>query len=155
VDDRLPVLWLKTLESYHNSSLFLWLARLGARLFSIFGVLALFLAAVGLYGVKAYLVGLRTKEIGVRMALGASRRDVLWLMVRDSLVLTGVGVIIGLGLAALVATAVAGLVFRASPFDPVVFGGAVALIVVTAAVAAFLPARRATRIEPFSALRDE
>jgi predicted permease len=155
VDDRLPVLWLKTLEGYHEASLFLWLARLGARMFSTFGVLALFLAAVGIYGVKAYLVGLRTKEIGVRMALGASRRDVLWLMVRDSLILTGVGVVIGLGLAALVATAVAGLVFRASPFDPVVFAGAVALILVTAAVAAYLPARRATRIEPFSALRTE
>jgi ABC-type antimicrobial peptide transport system permease subunit len=155
VDERLPVLWLRTLKSHHEASLFLWIARLGARLFSIFGVLAMFLAAVGLYGVKAYLVSLRTREIGIRMALGASHRGVLWLMVRDSLILTGVGVVIGLGLAALVATAVAGLVFRASPFDPVVFAGAVVLIIVTAAVAAYIPARRVTGIEPFAALRDE
>ncbi|MCG6921045.1 MAG: ABC transporter permease [Acidobacteria bacterium] len=155
VDERLPVLWLRTLGSHHEASLFLWLARVGARMFSIFGALAVFLAAVGLYGVKAYLVGLRTKEIGVRMALGASRRDVLWLMVRDSLVLTGAGVVIGLGLAALVATAVAGLVFRASPFDPAVFASAVALIVTTAALAAYVPALRATRVEPYAALRDE
>lgn len=155
VDERLPVLWLRTLKSHHEASLFLWLARVGARLFSIFGVLAMFLAAVGLYGVKAYLVSLRTREIGIRMALGASRRGVLWLMVRDSLILTALGVVVGLGLAALAATAVAGLVFRASAFDPVVFAGAVALITATAAVATFIPARRATRVEPFAALRVE
>jgi len=155
VDDRVPVLWLKTLESYHEASILLWLARVGARLFSVFGVLALFLAAVGIYGVNAYLVALRTREIGIRMALGASGRGVLWLVVRDSLILTGVGVVIGLGLAALVATAVAGLVFRSSPFDPVVFAGAVALIVVTAGVAAYVPALRATRVEPYVALRVE
>jgi predicted permease len=155
VDERVPVLWLKTLESYREASLVLWLARVGARLFSIFGLLALFLAAVGIYGVKAYLVSLRTREIGIRMALGASRRGVLWLMVRDSLVLTGVGVGLGLGLAALVAAAVRGLVFRSSPFDPVVFAGAVMLIVAAAAGASYLPARRATRVEPFVALRVE
>jgi ABC-type antimicrobial peptide transport system permease subunit len=155
VDERLPVLWLRTLESHHEANLFLWLARLGARLFSIFGVLALFLAAVGLYGVKAYLVSLRTREIGIRMALGASRRGVLWLMVRDSLILTGVGIVVGLGLAALIAAAVAGLVFRASPFDPVVFAVAVAVITVTAAIATYIPARRVTGIEPFAALREE
>jgi len=76
-------------------------------------------------------------------------------MVRDSLILTGAGVVLRLGLAALVAAAVAGLVFRSSPFDPVVFAGAVALIVVTAAVAAYLPAHRATRVEPYVALRVE
>ena len=155
VDERVPVLWLKTLESYREASLMLWLARTGARLFSAFGLLALFLAAVGIYGVRAYLVGLRTREIGIRMALGASRRAVLWLMLRDSLVLTGVGVALGLGLAALVALAVAGIVYRSSPFDPVVFGLAVALIVAAALGATFFPARRATRVEPFVALRVE
>jgi len=155
VDERLPVLWLRTLESHHEASLFLWLARVGGRLFSIFGVMAMFLAAVGLYGVKAYLVSLRTREIGIRMALGASPRGVLWLMVRDALILTGVGVVVGLGLAALVATAVAGIVFRSSPFDPVVFAGAVTLIAVTAAIASYIPSRRVIRIEPFAALRDE
>lgn len=155
VDDRVPVLWLKTLEGYREASVVLWLARTGARLFSSFGLLALFLAAVGIYGVKAYLVGLRTREVGIRMALGASRRAVLWLMLRDSLVLTGVGVALGLGLAALVARGVAGIVYRSSPYDPVVFGLAVTLIVAAALGATFFPARRATRVEPFVALRVE
>jgi predicted permease len=155
VDGRVPLLWIRTLESYHEANIALWLARLGARFFAIFGALALFLAAVGIYGVKAYLVSLRTREIGIRMALGASRQGILWLVLRDSLVLTGVGVVIGLGLAAAVAAAVAGLVFRSSPFDPVVFVGAVGVLLVTAAAATFLPARRATRVEPFVALRVE
>jgi predicted permease len=155
VDDRLPLLWLRTLDDYREASLALWLARVGARLFSIFGLLALFLAVVGIYGVKAYLVTLRTREVGIRMALGASRRAVLWLMLRDSLRLTGIGVAIGLGLAGLIASAVARIVFRASPFDPLVFGCAVALITAAAAGATYLPARRATRVEPFAALRTD
>ena len=153
VDDRVPILWLKTLESYHQTSLFLWMARAGAVMFSIFGALALLLAAIGLYGVKAYLVTLRTREIGIRIALGAAPRDVLWMVLRDSLVLTGFGVVLGLALAALVAMAVAGMVYQQSPYDPAVFAGAVVLLSLAALAATYIPARRATQVEPSTALR--
>ena len=122
-------------------------------MFSVFGGLALFLAAIGIYGVKAYLVTLRTREIGIRIALGAAPRDVLWMVLRDSLVLTDFGIAIGLGLAVLVAMAVAGMVHQASPYDPSVFAGAVLLLGVAALAATYVPARRATRVQPSTALR--
>ncbi len=153
VDDRVPILWLKTLENYRDTSLMLWFARAGAVMFSVFGGLALFLAAIGLYGVKAYLVTLRTREIGIRIALGASPRDVLWMVLRDSLVLTGFGVAIGLGLAVLVAMAVAGMVYQQSPYDPSVFAGAVLVLGLAALAAAYVPTRRATQVQPSTALR--
>jgi predicted permease len=154
-DERLPVLSIKTLEDYRETTFFLWIARTGARLFSTLGVLALLLAVIGLYGVKAYLVARRTREIGIRMALGAAPRDILWLVLRDGLVLTGVGLAVGLGLAALVARAVGGFVYQASPFDPLVFVSAMALLFTAAMVATYIPARRAMRVEPVVALRTE
>jgi len=155
VDENVPVLLLKTLENYRETSFFLWIARAGAKLFTTFGALALFLAVVGVYGVKAYLVALRTREIGIRMALGASPGDVLRLILRDGLVLTVAGVVVGLGLGALVATAVAGLVYQSNPYDPVVFGSAVALLFGSAMAATYIPARRAMKVEPTRALRSE
>ena len=155
VDAHVPVLALKTLEQHRETSLALWFVRAGARMFSTFALLALFLAVVGIYGLKAYLVTLRTREIGVRMALGAAPREVLWMVLRDALVLTAAGVVLGLALAALVALAVAGLIYQASPFDPAVFAGAVALLAAATLGATYLPARRAMQIEPFAALRVE
>jgi predicted permease len=155
VDERLPMLWLKTLEDYRATNFFLWIARAGAKLFTTFGALALFLAVVGLYGVKAYLVSLRTREIGVRLALGASPRDVLWMILRDGLALTGVGIVVGLGLAALVALAVSRLVYQSSPFDPVVFTLGPIVLAAAAMAATWIPARRAMRVQPIVALRAE
>jgi len=155
VDDRVPLLSLQTLEAYRDSSLWLWMARTGGLVFSTFGALALFLAVVGVYGVKAYVVGLRTREIGVRMALGATSRSVVWLLIRESMLLTGLGVAIGLVLATLVAAAVAQLIYQSSPYDPAVFAGAVAILSLAALAATWIPARRAARIEPFAALRTD
>ncbi len=155
VDEKVPVLSLQTLERYRETSFFLWIARAGAKLFTTFGVLALFLAVVGVYGVKAYLVALRTREIGIRMALGASPRDVLRLILRDGLVLTATGIVLGLGLGALVAAAVAGMVYQSNPYDPIVFGSAVALLFGAAMAATYIPARRAMRVQPTTALRSE
>jgi predicted permease len=155
VDEHLPVLWLKTLEDYRATNFFLWIARAGAKLFTTFGVLALFLAVVGLYGVKAYLVSLRTREIGVRIAIGAAPRDVMWMILRDGLALTGVGIVVGLGLASLVALAVARLVFQPSPFDPVVFALGPIVLAAASLAATWIPARRAMRVEPVTALRAE
>jgi len=155
VDDKLPVLSLKSLETYRESSFFLWMARAGAKLFTTFGLLALFLAVVGVYGVKAYLVALRTREIGIRMALGASPGDVMRLILKDGLALTAVGIGLGLGLAALIAMGVAGMVYQSNPFDPMVFGSAVALLAGASMAATWIPARRAMRVQPTTALRSE
>jgi len=155
VDDRLPVVYLEPLEGYRATNFYLWLARLGAKLFGLFAALAVALALVGLYGVKAYLVALRTRELGIRAALGAAPRDVLWLVMKDGAVLAGVGAAAGLVLAALVARLLASLVYRASPFDPLVFAGASALLFTAAMLATYLPARRAMQVEPTVALRGE
>ncbi len=155
VDPRVPVLSIKSLENYRETNLFLWVARTGAKFFATFGLLALFLAVVGIYGVKAYVVSLRTREIGIRMALGAAPSDVLWLVLRDGLALTGTGVVVGLGLAAALGMAVSGMVYDSKPFDPVVYSAAVVVLVAAAMLATYIPARRAMRVEPTRALRTE
>ena len=129
--------------------------RLMARLTAAYGLLALAVAALGLYGVTAYAVARRTREIGVRMALGANRTRVLVDIVRGALAQTGIGLLIGLPAAALATATLASLLYGVQPRDPVVFGEAALVLVVSAAVAAILPARRAASIDPAQALRTE
>jgi putative ABC transport system permease protein len=118
-------------------------------------LIALLLAAIGIFGVMANLVGERTREIGVRLALGAQRADVLRMILRRAGWLTGMGVCIGLALAFGLAHGVANLLYEVSPNDPVVFASITAAITTIALMASWLPARRAARIEPMAALRDE
>jgi predicted permease len=129
--------------------------RLLATLSTAFGGLALVLACIGLYGVMAYSVVRRTREMGIRMALGAARRLVLWQVLRESLWLVVLGVAIGLPLAVWAAPALGDLLYELSPTDPVIFLASATLLLVVAAVASYLPARRASRIEPAAALRHE
>jgi macrolide transport system ATP-binding/permease protein len=129
--------------------------RLMARLTAAYGLLALAVAALGLYGVTAYGVARRTREIGVRMALGANRTRVLTDIVRGALAQTGVGLLIGLPIAALATAALASLLYGVKPRDPVVFTQAAVVLIVSAALAAILPARRAASIDPARALRSE
>ena len=129
--------------------------RVAGWVLSAFGVVAMVLAAVGLYGVVAYAAARRTREIGIRMALGASRRDVLRLVSRQSLALVGTGVVLGLTAAALVTRLLAAFLLGTQPLDPLTFIGAPLLLVATAFVATYLPARRATRVDPMVALRAE
>jgi ABC-type antimicrobial peptide transport system permease subunit len=125
------------------------------RLLAAFALVAILLAAVGLYGVVSYGVAQRTREVGVRVALGARRRDVLRLVLSSGLTLVAIGVALGLG-AAFVATRFLGaLVFGVSPVDPVTFGLATALLIAVALLAHWVPVRRALRIDPASALRAE
>jgi ABC-type antimicrobial peptide transport system permease subunit len=154
-DERVPVLQLRTLRQQRDSNLMLWGVNTGARLFSVFGGVALLLAIIGVYGVKSYVVSRRTREIGIRMALGATPSDVLWLVLREGLTLTAAGVGVGLLLAWGVARAVSGLLYEVSALDPLVFAVAPAVLAASAMAASYVPARRATRVLPLTALRTE
>jgi predicted permease len=155
VDERLPVLALKTMSEFRDTSLLYWLVGAGARLFTIFGGVAVFLALVGLYAVKAYVVARRTREIGIRMALGSTPGDVLRLVLKEGLALTAAGLGIGLLVAVGIGRVVGSMLYEVNPFDPVVFGTAPALLALAALAACYLPARRATKIAPIVALRSE
>jgi ABC-type antimicrobial peptide transport system permease subunit len=126
-----------------------------AAMLGVDALIALLLAAIGIFGVMANQVGERTREIGVRLAMGARREDVLGLILKRASWLTGTGICIGLFLAFALAHAVANLLRGVRPDDPVVFGAITAAIAAVALIASWIPARRASRIEPMVALRDE
>jgi predicted permease len=154
VDPKLPVLDLKTMRAFHDASLGLWLLRAGGYMFTLLGVLALLLAVVGIYGLRAYVVAQRTREFGIRMALGADASSVRALVLREGLAVCLAGLLLGLPLALLVARAMIGLLHRIGGVDPVVFTAASATLTLAALVASYIPARRATRIMPVEALRE-
>jgi ABC-type antimicrobial peptide transport system permease subunit len=129
--------------------------RAGAALFSIFGGLALALAVVGVYGVKAYSVARRTREIGIRMALGAQPGMVLRMIMREGSIMLLSGVAIGLLLAVATARILNGILYEVSALDPIAFTVAPLLLAVAALIATWLPARRATHVDPIQALRTE
>lgn len=154
LDDRLPVVTLETRSMFRDRNLMLWVVRAAAWVFTSFGLVALFMAALGIYGVKAYLVSRRTREIGIRMALGASARDVIRLVLADGMVLTLTGLVIGLALSAGIGQAVGSLLFQGAKFDPAVMAAALITLLAAATLANWIPARRATRIAPTRALRE-
>jgi ABC-type antimicrobial peptide transport system permease subunit len=129
--------------------------QLGATMFTAFGLLALTLAAIGLYGVISYTVARRTREIGIRITLGARAGSVLWLGVRQGLLLAGLGTGIGILVALAVARSFAPLLFHESPWDPLVYLTAAGLVLAVATVASIIPAARAARLAPSVTLRSE
>ena len=155
VDPSLPIISLQTFAHYLDSNLDLWLVRAGAVMFSVFGGLALGLAVVGLYGVKAYSVARRTREIGIRMALGAQPRMVLRLIMGEGSIMLLCGLALGLLLAAAVGKILSGILFEVGAFDPPAFASAFIILAAAALITTWLPARRATRINPMVALRTE
>ena len=155
VDPTLPVLSLKTFSQHVDGNMQLWTVRAGAMLFSVFGSLALLLAIVGVYGVKAYSVARRTREIGIRMALGARPDVVQWMIVREGSFMLASGVIIGLLLAIGTGKLLSGMLYQVGSLDPVAFSTAPLVLGVATLIATWLPARRATRINPLQALRTE
>jgi predicted lysophospholipase L1 biosynthesis ABC-type transport system permease subunit len=126
-----------------------------ARLAGFFGLLAVLLVATGLYGTLAYRVNNRTVEIGVRMAVGAQRWQVVWMVLRDSLMLTAIGVAIGVPLASVVANALSSALYGVKPYDGLTYSLAIAGVAVVAAVASMILARRAANVDPLRALRAE
>jgi predicted permease len=155
VDAQLPVLSLRTLADLPKGTRDLWLVEAGAQMFLAFGVLALVLALVGVYGVRSFTVARRTREIGIRMALGATAPGVLWLVLREGLTLTAVGLGFGLLLAAVVGRLLSGLLYGVSPLDPLAFTLAPLFLTAAALLACYLPARRAAKVAPLVALRCE
>ena len=137
-------------------SLSFWQYQLFGAMFGVFGVIALVLAAVGVYGVISYGVSQRTQEIGVRVALGAQKQHVIRMVIRQGMMLAGLGIAIGLvgsfGVTRVVQSLLVGGV---SPTDPISFGGVALFLSAVAAVASYLPARRATTVDPIIALRFE
>jgi predicted permease len=154
-DAAIPVLSLKTMRQHLEGSADLWIMRTGATLFSIFGGVALLLAAIGLYGIRSYTVARRTREIGIRMALGATAGDTLRLVVREGAALTAIGATVGLALSFLVGKVLSGMLYEVSGSDPVVFLAAPAVLCAVSLAACYVPARRAARLDPMIALRWE
>ena len=152
-DQDLPVFQVDSFAGMlHRRS---WPFRVFGSLFMSFGVSALVMAAAGLYGVLAFGVRLRTQEIGVRMALGAERRQVVTMILRQGMIVVGVGIAVGLGLGAALGPAMSELLFNVEPTDPMVFGTTAALLIATGLVASVVPARKAASVDPLVALRQD
>jgi len=152
LDPALPPPFVTTLR--RETSIVLFPQRVAATVTGVLGGVGLLLAAVGLYGLIAFSVGRRTREIGVRVALGAQRADVLGMVVREGMRLAGTGVVVGVLLATAATRLIAGLLFTVSPLDGLTFAGMSGLFVVVALVASYVPARRAAATDPLTALRD-
>jgi predicted permease len=133
----------------------LWAPRMGAALFGIFGLLGMLLAAVGIYGVMAYMVAQRTNEIGLRMALGARPADVLRLVIGQGMRLAAAGIVIGIVGGLAITHLMESLLFDVPSYDPLTFGGVTLVVAAAAFLAGWLPARRAARIDPLAALRQD
>jgi putative ABC transport system permease protein len=153
LERNLPVPNIQTVTETIGTSLYL--ARMGAWLLAVFGGLALLLAAVGIYGVLSFSISRRTREMGIRLALGAARRQVFLLVVRDGMLLVAIGIALGLiaGLAG--ARSLASFLYGVSTFDVPTFAATVAVLAVVAFAACAIPARRAMRVHPIAALRCE
>jgi predicted permease len=155
VDPDLPVLRIIPFTDLMEKNVGLWIVRLGAALFGVFGGIALLLAVVGVYGVKAYTVARRTREIGIRMALGARKGDVFALIMKQGALQTAVAVGVGLLLALGAGRVLSQILFNVSPADPSSLIVSTIMLSAAALLACFLPARRATRVNPMTALRTE
>jgi predicted permease len=155
IDPAMAILWARTMTLQREASISSWSVTAAAAMFVAFGLVALLLATIGVYGLKAYDVSRRTREIGIRMALGASNADVRRLVLSEGVRTTAIGASIGLLLAAGLGKLLSGLLYRVSPFDPLVLILATLVLSAAALVACYFPARRATRVVPLESLRSE
>jgi predicted permease len=156
-DERLPILAVKTLTNHRDTAPILGIIVMAARLFGAFGTIALVLATAGVYGLRAYLVAQRTRELGIRVALGATRRDIVGQLLREGAGVTAVGMTAGLLLALGLIRVLrqSEMLYEVRTFDPVILGSAVLLLAAAVLGASYIPSRRAVRIDPAVALRPE
>jgi putative ABC transport system permease protein len=152
IEPNLPVPGIQTMNDTIGASLYA--PRMGAMLLTVFGGLALLLAALGVYGVLAFSISRRTREIGIRMALGADRRRVFALVIREGMWLVGIGLAIGLGAGFYFSGSIKSFLFDVSTRDLTTFATVPCVLAAVALVACYLPARRAMRVDPMVALRD-
>jgi predicted permease len=153
IDENLPIYWVRTLAGAIAEST--WFYTVFGTLFVVFGAVALFLAAIGLYGVISFAVSQRTKEVGVRMALGAERGDVMRLVLKQGLWQLTIGIVLGLGLGWLLSRGLQDILFEVEAMDPMTFVSIAIVLMATGLLASAVPARRATRVDPMVALRYE
>jgi predicted permease len=153
IDHNLPITHVSTLDEQVARSI--TNQRLVAQLSAFFGMLAVFLSCIGIYGVMSYVVTRRTNEIGIRMALGAERSNMLWMVLREILILVSIGVVIGVPVTLASDRLVSNMLFGLRPADPATLIGATVLLLIVAAIAGYLPARRASLVDPMVALRYE
>jgi putative ABC transport system permease protein len=153
IDSELPLTNIATMDDRLSKAVAQPRFRTG--LIALFAVVALVLACVGIYGVISYSVTLRTREIGIRMALGAQRGDVLWMVIGQAIALAAIGVALGLSASYALTSLMTALLFGVKPTDPMIFVATAAILSTTALIAAYLPARRATKVDPLVALRYE
>ncbi|HEY2907067.1 MAG TPA: ABC transporter permease [Vicinamibacterales bacterium] len=149
----IPLYWVYSMDEAIARPL--WYIRVFGTMFMVFGAIALFLAAIGLYAVMSFSVSRRTREVGIRMALGAQAGQVIRMMFRQGLIQLSAGIALGLLLAGVVGQATSVILFDVQPRDPQVFGGVVVVLTIAGMLACLLPARRATRVDPLTALRSQ
>jgi cell division protein FtsX len=154
-DPSLPIVSVTTLQEFHRKNFMVWATGLGARLAFVFGAMALFLASLGIYAVKGYMVASRTPEFGIRKALGATHGNIIGLVFREGLILTIAGLIVGLLLGLAVARLIRSMLYGVDPVDPLSIAVAVILLGLASMLASYIPARRAAKIDPMQALRYE
>jgi predicted permease len=152
LDADLPIYWVYSMEEALARRT--WFVRVFGTMFMIFGAIALFLAGIGLYAVMAFSVSRRTREVGIRMALGANSANVVRMIFKQGMLQMAIGLAFGLALAAGVSQLLSIILFDVQPRDPVIFGGVVGVLLLAGAFACLLPARRATAVDPMIALRD-
>jgi putative ABC transport system permease protein len=153
MNSDVPVFGVRTMTEQIGAALVT--DRMVAVLLAIFGGIALLLAAVGIYSVMSYVVTQRVREIGIRLALGSQTADVLKLVIGQGMKLVAIGMAFGLAMSFALTRLVASMLFEMSATDPVIFTAIASLLMVVAAIACYLPARRATKVDPMVALRHE
>ncbi len=153
IDPSLSALRLRTMDEHLSDGLAL--SRLGTRMVSGFGLLGLILASLGLYAVVAFSVQRRTREVGVRMALGAGKQQVARMVLGEVLIVVGIAVGVGIAASLLITPVIAGQLYNVPPVDPLTLAGTALLLTLTGAVATWLPARRAATVDPVTALRNQ